>query len=66
MQQVRSRLRRRSARHGGEQRLTAQHCPHLQKTSTRTWSAFEAGAHYQGAHVTYLGPEASQLGTRSR
>ena len=34
----------------------------FEKTSTRTLSAFEVGAHDQGAHVTYLGPEASQLG----
>jgi ornithine carbamoyltransferase len=32
------------------------------KTSTRTRCAFEVGAHDQGAHVTYLGPEGSQLG----
>jgi ornithine carbamoyltransferase len=34
----------------------------FEKTSTRTRSAFEVGAHDQGAHVTYLGPEDSQLG----
>jgi len=34
----------------------------FEKTSTRTRSAFEVGAHDQGAHVTYLGPEESQLG----
>ena len=34
----------------------------FEKTSTRTCSAFEVGAHDQGAHVTYLGPEESQLG----
>ena len=32
------------------------------KTSTRTRSAFEVGAHDQGAHVTYLDPSGSQLG----
>jgi ornithine carbamoyltransferase len=32
------------------------------KTSTRTRSAFEAGAYDQGAHVTYLDPSGSQLG----
>jgi ornithine carbamoyltransferase len=32
------------------------------KTSTRTRSAFEVGAHDQGAHVTYVGPGDSQLG----
>src|SRR5271166_3451832 len=34
----------------------------FEKTSTRTRSAFEVAAHDQGAHVTYLGPEESQLG----
>ncbi len=34
----------------------------FEKTSTRTRSAFEVAAHDQGAHVTYLGPEDSQLG----
>jgi ornithine carbamoyltransferase len=34
----------------------------FEKTSTCTRSAFEVGAHDQGAHVTYLGPEDSQLG----
>jgi ornithine carbamoyltransferase len=34
----------------------------FEKTSTRTRSAFEVGAHDQGAHVTYLDPSGSQLG----
>src|SRR5690349_18474560 len=34
----------------------------FEKTSTRTRSAFEAAAHDQGAHVTYLDPSGSQLG----
>ncbi len=34
----------------------------FEKASTRTRSAFEVAAHDQGAHVTYLGPEESQLG----
>jgi len=34
----------------------------FEKTSTRTRSAFEVGAHDQGAHVTFMGPEDSQLG----
>ncbi|HXY45598.1 MAG TPA: ornithine carbamoyltransferase [Acidimicrobiales bacterium] len=34
----------------------------FEKTSTRTRSAFEVGAHDQGAHVTYLGPDESQIG----
>ena len=35
----------------------------FQKASTRTRCAFEVAAHDQGAHVTYLGPEGSHLGT---
>jgi len=34
----------------------------FEKTSTRTRSAFEVGAHDEGGHVTYLGPGESQLG----
>jgi ornithine carbamoyltransferase len=34
----------------------------FEKPSTRTRAAFEVGAHDQGAHVTYLGPEESHLG----
>lgn len=34
----------------------------FEKTSTRTRCAFEVAAYDQGAHVTYLGPESSQLG----
>jgi ornithine carbamoyltransferase len=34
----------------------------FEKPSTRTLSAFEVGAHDQGAHVTYLGPGDSHLG----
>jgi ornithine carbamoyltransferase len=34
----------------------------FEKASTRTRSAFEVGAHDQGAHVTYLGPGESQIG----
>jgi ornithine carbamoyltransferase len=34
----------------------------FEKPSTRTLSAFEVGAHDQGAHVTYLGPGESHLG----
>jgi ornithine carbamoyltransferase len=36
----------------------------FEKTSTRTRSAFEVAAHDEGAHVTYLGPEESQLGRK--
>ena len=34
------------------------------KTSTRTRAAFEVAAHDQGAHVTYLGPDESQIGRK--
>jgi ornithine carbamoyltransferase len=34
----------------------------FEKASTRTRSAFEVAAYDQGAHVTYLGPNESQLG----
>jgi len=34
----------------------------FEKASTRTRSAFEVGAHDQGGHVTYLGPEGSHIG----
>ncbi len=36
----------------------------FEKTSTRTRSAFEVAAHDEGAHVTYLGPDDSQLGRK--
>jgi ornithine carbamoyltransferase len=36
----------------------------FEKTSTRTRSAFEVAAHDEGAHVTYLGPQDSQLGRK--
>jgi len=36
----------------------------FEKGSTRTRCAFETAAHDQGAHVTYLGPTGSQLGTK--
>ena len=54
---------RRSARGGEHQRLVGRNIALIfEKTSTRTRSAFEVAAHDQGAHVTYLGPEESQLG----
>ena len=34
----------------------------FEKASTRTRSAFEVAAYDEGAHVTYLGPEGSQIG----
>src|SRR6478735_6807091 len=36
----------------------------FEKTSTRTRCAFEVAAYDQGAHVTYLGPEGSQIGLK--
>src|SRR5580765_5582786 len=36
----------------------------FEKTSTRTRCAFEVAAYDQGAHVTYLGPTGTQLGTK--
>jgi ornithine carbamoyltransferase len=34
----------------------------FEKASTRTRSAFEVAAHDEGGHVTYIGPDESQLG----
>ena len=36
----------------------------FEKSSTRTRCAFEVAAYDQGAHVTYLGPSGSQIGTK--
>jgi ornithine carbamoyltransferase len=36
----------------------------FEKASTRTRSAFEVAAYDEGAHVTYLGPEDTHLGTK--
>ena len=36
----------------------------FEKASTRTRSAFEVAAHDEGAHVTYLGPEETHLGSK--
>ena len=36
----------------------------FEKTSTRTRCAFEVAAYDQGAHVTYLGPDSSQVGKK--
>lgn len=36
----------------------------FEKTSTRTRCAFEVAGYDQGAHVTYLGPSGSQIGTK--
>lgn len=36
----------------------------FEKSSTRTRCAFEVAAYDQGAHVTYLGPSGSQMGSK--
>ncbi len=36
----------------------------FEKASTRTRVGFEVAAHDQGAHVTYLGPDGTQIGTK--
>jgi ornithine carbamoyltransferase len=55
---------RREKRSGAERhRITGLNIALIfEKPSTRTLSAFEVGAHDQGAHVTYLGPGESHLG----
>ena len=55
---------RREKRSGAErQRMTGLNFALIfEKPSTRTLSAFEVGAHDQGAHVTYLGPVDTHLG----
>ena len=54
-----------AAKYGGyeQQRLKGKNIALIfEKTSTRTRCAFEVAAYDQGAHVTYLGPEGSQIG----
>jgi len=54
-----------AAKYGGSEqpRLTGKNIALIfEKTSTRTRCAFEVAAYDQGAHVTYLGPEGSQIG----
>ena len=53
------------ARYGGyeQPRLQGKNIALIfEKTSTRTRCAFEVAAYDQGAHVTYLGPEGTQIG----
>jgi ornithine carbamoyltransferase len=46
-----------------EQRLVGKQIALIfEKTSTRTRTAFEVASHDQGAYVTYMGPEGSQIG----
>jgi ornithine carbamoyltransferase len=57
--------RLRTEKHSGteRQRLVGRNIALIfEKASTRTRCAFEVGAHDQGAHTTYLGPEGSHIG----
>src|SRR4030095_4443916 len=48
-----------------EQRLSGRHIALMfEKDSTRTRCAFEVAAYDQGAHVTYLGPSGSHMGSK--
>ncbi|HLE50790.1 MAG TPA: ornithine carbamoyltransferase [Anaerolineales bacterium] len=54
-----------AAKHGGHEqpRLKGKNIALIfEKTSTRTRCAFEVAAYDQGAHITYLGPEGTQIG----
>jgi ornithine carbamoyltransferase len=54
-----------AAKHGGyeQPRLTGRNIALIfEKTSTRTRCAFEVSAYDQGARVTYIGPDSSQIG----
>ncbi len=58
-----ARLREDKRKRNEQQHLTGLNIALIfEKASTRTLSAFEVGAHDQGAHVTYLGPGESQIG----
>ncbi len=58
-------LRHEKRNHHEIERLSGKNVALLfEKTSTRTRSAFEVGAHDQGAHVTYMGPGETQLGKK--
>jgi len=55
------------AKYGGyeQQKLVGKNIALIfEKASTRTRCAFETASYDQGAHVTYLGPTGSQLGTK--
>ncbi len=48
-----------------QQRLSGKNIALIfEKSSTRTRCAFEVAAYDQGAHVTYLGPSGSQMGSK--
>ena len=54
-----------AAKYGGyeQQKLKGKNIALIfEKSSTRTRCAFEVAAYDQGAHVTYLGPDGSQIG----
>ncbi|MDX1415472.1 MAG: ornithine carbamoyltransferase [Candidatus Promineifilaceae bacterium] len=56
-----------AAKYGGyeQQRLQGKNIALIfEKASTRTRTAFEVAAFDQGAHVTYLGPSGSHIGTK--
>jgi len=56
-----------AAKYGGyeQQKLKGKNIALIfEKASTRTRCAFEVAAYDQGAHVTYLGPEGSQIGNK--
>jgi ornithine carbamoyltransferase len=56
-----------AAKYAGNEipRLQGKHIALIfEKDSTRTRIAFEVAAHDQGAHVTYLGPTGSHIGTK--
>jgi ornithine carbamoyltransferase len=56
-------LREEKRSHTERQRMIGKNIALIfEKASTRTRSAFEVGAHDQGAHVTYLGPDESHIG----
>jgi ornithine carbamoyltransferase len=56
-------LKRRKYAESEQRRLAGKNIALIfEKTSTRTRCAFEVAAHDQGAHVTYLGPDSSQIG----
>ena len=56
-------LKRRKYAGVEQRRLTGKNIVLIfEKTSTRTRCAFEVAAHDQGANVTYLGPDSSQIG----
>jgi len=56
-----------NAKHSGTEKpgLTGKNIALIfEKTSTRTRCAFEVASYDQGAHVTYLGPTGSQIGSK--